>query len=324
MNPANVLLLMVAIVLLLFSFAFKIASYTGQIKLDRIPIIPIVVSIAVIFLACYFGVRWLPAIENAVNHTYSKTDNPMQYNTTYSWSLLLDFCPMLAVVVSISMMSKVGRKFLGHIAPLAFYAGAMVIFGSKILISDATLTVDYLIIGNKEPGVPYNSMTLIVHLFIMTVGLNALLYKDRYNRYDALIMLTFISVFLSYVAIMMTSLDINSVTSGLNKYDYVKSDNNINPDFNFFYNLFKGVPFWCVPILTYMFHSVVIAIISWIKIWSTYHWPSKAPLNYTFGELLYLSGFKNCNKDVLMNYYIKKYYDSNKSSNKNNKRTSSY
>ncbi len=315
MNPANILLLMVALVLLLLSFTFKIASHTDQIKMDRIPIVPIVVIVAIIFLASYFGVRWLPVIESAAKHTYSKTDNPMQYNTTYSWAFLLDFCPMLAVVISISMMSKVGRVFLGHIAPLAFYAGAMVIFGSKIFISNAKLTVDYLIIGNQEPGVPYNSMTLIVHLFIMTVGLNALLYKDKYNRYDALVMITFVAVFLSYVAIMKTSLNVSSNTSGLSKYDYIKSDNNINPDFNFFYNLFKGVPFWCVPVLTYLFHMLVISIVSWIKMWSTHRWPSKNTLTYTFGELLYLSSFKKCNKKVLMDYYIKK-NNYNKSSSK--------
>jgi len=50
------------------------------------------------------------------------------------------------------MMSKIRITSLSRITPIAFYAGAMVIFGSKIFISDATSIVGRLILGNQESG----------------------------------------------------------------------------------------------------------------------------------------------------------------------------
>ncbi len=307
MNSANILVLVIAIALLLISFLVKYATYTGQIKLERYNVAAMIVFVGAAFLAFYIGLRWVPAIENAINHKYSKQDNPMQYNVTLSWSFLLDFCPMISVVISLSMCTKMGRKFLGHISPLVFYAGAMVIFGSKIVDSKATLSFGYLILGNQEPGIPYNTITVGMHLYILTVGFNALLYKDKLNRYDALIIAIFVGLFLSYVAILMTIFDVTSYTSGLNQWDFIGSEQNYVPAFNFFYKLFKGVPIWALPILTYLFHLIVTLIFSYIKVWSCYMWPSKTTLDYSFFELTYLLSFKKFNRTRLLEIYNEKY-----------------
>jgi len=56
----------------------------------------------------------------------------------------------------------------------------------------------------------------------MIVELNMLLYKDKYNHYDALAMMVFVATFLSCVAIKKTIFNVGSNTSGLSRYDYIK------------------------------------------------------------------------------------------------------
>jgi len=49
MKQANILLLVVTIVLIPLSLTFKIATYNNQIKINRIPIVPIIVGVEIIF-----------------------------------------------------------------------------------------------------------------------------------------------------------------------------------------------------------------------------------------------------------------------------------
>ena len=147
-------------------------------------------------------------------------------NSLLSNVLMLDMCPMMAFVMPLLAIFEKKRKILSYIAPIAFFAGFLSIFGGVFKDFDGGWTVEhgnpfkdgyvvhftaqYIFIGNSQ-----DHLFFMMHIFIITLGLMTMLTTDQKLKWNTIGSLSCVGVMAVYAAILAYSLKIESHAFGV-------------------------------------------------------------------------------------------------------------
>ncbi len=265
MNSTNVFILIVTIAIVLVSISLNYFYVKGQITFNKKRWSYYFIAIGVLFLIYYLGTRWVPLLEMfSKGEIPSKKTDATQYNLSYSWTWFLSFCTMFGLIIPILITFKKGRKFLEVISPLCTFAGGMVMFGSIIFAKEASWSLSYFFFDNI-PEYPVPTVSMQLHLFILTIAFNFLIYQKRYKFKSFMGMLGYVLCYLSYVAIIMSIFHLDAYVSGLSLNDYFISSDNLFPNYGTIGKLLNSLPHAAVPFVAGIFYFFAILFLLFIK-----------------------------------------------------------
>ncbi len=265
MNSANVFILIITIMIIVVSISLNYFYVKGQITFNKKRWNYYFVAIGVLFLIYYLSVRWLPLLEMfARNEVPTKEANATQYNLSYSWTWFLSFCTMFGLICPILITFKKGRHCLEIISPICTFAGGMVMFGSIIFAKEASWSINYFFF-DLSPKYPVPTVSTQLHLFILAIGFNFLIYQKRYTFKSFKWMVAYVFCYLCYVSIIMSIFHVDAYVSGLSLNDYFANGQNHFPNYGTIGTILNGLPHAAVPFVAGIFYFLCVLLLVSLK-----------------------------------------------------------
>ena len=134
----------------------------------------------IIMLTLIIVFRWGLDIRDLINYLCYHTPSPIGVDLGTMWSkaLLLDMCPMTAIVIHAAIIVDPTRRGAKLFAPMATFGGMVTIFGQIILNGDpaSAWTFQYIFVG-----VDANRAYFLIHFLNIITGLLVLLNVTKFN-----------------------------------------------------------------------------------------------------------------------------------------------
>lgn len=163
---------------------------------------------ATIGLTYFLALRWIWDLRDWIDGN----------NLTFIKSkvLLLDMCPFLAVVMSITMLIDRSRKFLQVLAYFAVVGAGITIFG-QIMFEQVGPNGSNSHLQNLTwwEYVFFNQLYFMMHFYIFIIAWIAILNSPSFNGKRIIIAHIYAISYFLYVSVMIFSLDIKFNATGL-------------------------------------------------------------------------------------------------------------
>ncbi len=176
---------------------------------------------SVAFLLYFFIFRYSINIEEFLeikDHLQIvKSDYPYEYSFRYSKILLLDMCPLISVLLPISLIIDKTRNTSKVLSLFGFLGGFITIFFSMSTVNEISVPLwKYIFIGE---GVNY--IMFYFHYLMLLLSLIVLMNSKRFTKWSVLGTLLFATLFICYVLGISSTKGIECNVTGLRKGDWV-------------------------------------------------------------------------------------------------------
>ncbi|MGL4950292.1 MAG: DUF5378 family protein [Mycoplasma sp.] len=176
------------------------------------------------FLYFIFG-RYMFDIMNYIKQMDSATEYTQ--SLLRSKLFLLDLCPLMAFILPLLCLIDRKRYFSKWLAPITCIGSMVTLFG-QIIWETPTNLAEYIFIGT-EP----NRLYFMMHFLSFLLAIWTLVISSTFKLKEYLFVLIVLVVWLSYVLIMVNSLDIVSNATGLVEFDWVNEYGQYNKVYKF-------------------------------------------------------------------------------------------
>lgn len=224
----GILLLLISVFSIL-SVLFLHFSIGRYLKNKRI----LYIILGFLYLAYFISIRYtydLKQFFELRNVENLKEFFPYDYSFSFSRILLLDLCPMISILLPISLIFDKTNNVSKVLSLYGILGGVITLCGMFIDIKEINISLVKFIFIGEEP----NILMFSGHLITLLLSLMVLLNAKKFTKWSVLGTLLFILVYISYILSMSKIFDIECNTTGLREGDW------INPyPFKFWYSEYK-------------------------------------------------------------------------------------
>ena len=213
--------------------------------------------ISILYLTYFILFRYVRDIqffkENDINFFIEY--DPYTYSFRTSKIFLLDLCPMISMLLPISLIFDKTRNTSKVLSLYGFLGGALTIFGNLIFTNDVDIPIWKFIFIGDDP----NYLMFSSHYIVMILSLIVILNSKKFTKWSILGTLIFIVLFILYITIISNLFNIECNTTGLKKGDWIKPDNvrNWYCEYGFLQNILNLT----YPFNTIFWYSVAMLIV---------------------------------------------------------------
>lgn len=176
----------------------------------------IILSVFALFILIYFiCARYSLDVQSYLSY---KNDYNSIYRSMYlSKILLLDMCPLMAFLLPITSIFKKTRKISLIFSPITIIGSSITIFG-QIIFENVNMDqfAQYLFLG-----IGLNRMYFMMHFLTLILAIIILIINYKFNYRDCIYTFLFYLLWVFYVSLCTSSLDIKCNASGMVAYDWI-------------------------------------------------------------------------------------------------------
>lgn len=221
---------------------------------------------SILFLVYFILLRYADNVETLINSKMKLIQffDPYSYSFIYSKVLLLDLCPMISILLPLSLIFDKTRNIAKVLSLFGIIGGFITIYGNMILIKQINIPLwEFILIGEQPNALMFSS-----HFLILILSIVVILNSTCYTKWSFSGVIVFFVAFISYVLIISSILDIQCNTTGLQPGDWY------DPNDNWFWysqygNLYKLIPLsyeFCI-VFWYTIAGIIISTIMVSKNW---------------------------------------------------------
>lgn len=182
-------------------------------------------------------------------------DSDTSIITSKAW--LMDLCPFVALTMSFFMIFDPSRKVINILSPFAVFGGIITITGGILFDNNASLTIQYIFLGNKG-----NEMYFMMHFLMTIFGIISLLSTPSFKWKHFIWCNVFAICYYFYVGMLVLAYDVTANASGLVPYDWTYGEySGVGYILNLDYPAVMIVGF----LLAYIGISAIVFINYWFK-----------------------------------------------------------
>lgn len=236
MNYIGISILFIS--LISFSLVFILHKYTKKVYTSYY----FYLIVSILYLIYFVVLRYSRNIEDLINfdaHKFNVYEIDYMSSFTKSKVLSLDLCPMISILLPLSLIFDKTRTTSKVFALYGLLGGIVTIFSSVIFVKEISINYFEFIFVGEDP----NYLFFFSHYFIALLSLIVLCNSKKFTKWSWLGSLLFISLFISYIAIMSSCLNIKCNTTGLTQGDW--------------YSPYDSLYFW------YSQYSMLYKLTSW-------------------------------------------------------------
>ncbi len=196
--------------LLIFSNKFFIKIYRNYWFLFCISIIYLV------YISIFRVSRnWIDYFEMVKNLDYNKIFEPYYYSYLTSKIFMLDLCPIVSIILPISIIVDKSRNTSKVISLFSFFGGFFTIFFGMTQIKEISIPFwKFIFIGDN------NYTMFMYHYIMMLLSLIILINSKKFTKWSFVGSVLFITIFIIYVLIVSSIFSIETNTTGLKEGDW--------------------------------------------------------------------------------------------------------
>lgn len=208
-------------IITIFTIVLILTTHKFTTKIFRTYVFNIVFG--VLFLSYFLIFRYIPDFKYFLDNKNMLEPGTLFYSFKISKIFLMDMCPLMAVILPLSMILDKSRSITKVISPVALLGGLITIFGG-IMFSDINSEIvikgvsawRYIFIG-ADSG---NRIYFMMHYMLIIFSITNILNCKKYTRYSLYGTTLFYLVWMAYMQITINSLNVIANATGLVPYDW--------------------------------------------------------------------------------------------------------
>lgn len=222
--------------------------------------------IAIVFLIYFIIARYVWDVKHLIELLSNQINvSQIERSVAFSKVLLLDMCPLMAVLLPITTLFDKNKVVAKILCPVTIIGSCITIFGQVIWEApDISQFFEYTFIGLAP-----NRMYFMMHFLSLVLSIMVLNCAKKYNWWSLFFSIIFYVIWFAYVQIVSKALNITSNVTGLVEYDWVSEYG----QYHKVYLLWK-LPFPAIVVFWYTMALIANFIIAIIKNLLTYN-PNK-------------------------------------------------
>ncbi len=213
--------------------------------------------LGIIFFIYFWIIRYQEDVTNLINGTslvngeFNQSLNDNQSNVKISKVFLLDLCPFAAVLFCFLLTFDRQRNILKVIAPLAFFGGAITIFG-QIMWEGIGANNNFYTVTNGWDFIFGNEAYFLMHFFSLITSLIIIMNSKGFGLNSFIGVVVFPLSYFAYIMIFVTQFDVTRNATGLVEGDW------IGGQYGIVWETFGKLPFPYIVILCYSLVAVYV------------------------------------------------------------------
>ena len=260
MNYIGVLLLVISLISFLSVFAFH--KFTKRLYSKYW----FYLVVSIFYLTYFIIFRYSINIKEFINFNiddYSFNVKEYARSFTFSKVFLLDLCPMMSILLPLSLIFDKTRNVAKVFSLFGLLGGLVTIFSNLIFVKEINVNIFQFIFIGESP----NYLFFFSHYFIALLSLIVLSNSKKFTKWSVLGTILFLFLFISYILIVSNSLSIKCNTTGLTEGDWY----NPYPSYIYWYSqyniLYKLTPwdYWVCAFFWYSIAGILIVLFMMIK-----------------------------------------------------------